>query len=90
MIRLQEFTRRQIIILSVLVVTIISIVGGSLYLSHKYHSYPQELVAVDSLCESNIDSAAILLNNHIMTITFTLLTANLLAQTSTPCLRVYM
>ncbi len=62
MIRLQEFTRRQIIILSVLVVIILSIVVGSLYLSHKYHSYPQELVAVDSLCEDKPDSAALILN----------------------------
>ena len=62
MVRLQEFTCRQIIILSVLVVIILSIVVGSLYLSHKYHSYPQELVAVDSLCEDKPDSAALILN----------------------------
>ena len=60
----QHFTKKKILILSAVVLTILSIILASVYINRKCHYYPKELIAVDSLCENKPDSAFLLLSRQ--------------------------
>ena len=59
---MSRLSRKQIVVLSVaaLAIAVIAIAAISVCCSH--HTYPRELVAADSLCENNPDSAEALLH----------------------------
>ena len=57
MIGFQELTRRQIYILSAALSAVLLIAMVATFRSCRPHTYPAELVAADSLCDSNADSA---------------------------------
>ncbi len=62
MIGFQELTRRQIYILSAALSAVLLIAMVATFRSCRPHTYPAELVAADSLCDSNADSAAVVLS----------------------------
>lgn len=59
--RLWGQASKPIKIISVVLLTIALIVSVLMYLGSIFHSYPKELVAIDSICDSNPDSAVVLL-----------------------------
>ncbi len=61
MIGFQELTRRQIYILSAALSAVLLIAMVATFRSCRPHTYPAELVAADSLCDSNADSALVVL-----------------------------
>ena len=56
------FSRKQIIVLSVAALAIAAIAIAAISVCCSHHTYPRELVAADSLCENNPDSAEALLH----------------------------
>ena len=62
MIGFQELTRKQIYILSAALSAVLLIAVVATFRSCRPHTYPAELVAADSLCDSNADSAAVVLS----------------------------
>ena len=56
------FSRKQIIVLSVAALAIAAIAIAAISVCCSHHTYPRELVAADSLCETNPDSAEALLH----------------------------
>ncbi len=62
MIGFQELTRKQIYILSAALSAVLLITMVATFRSCRPHTYPAELVAADSLCDSNADSAAVLIS----------------------------
>ena len=61
MFRLYELTRRQTAMFAVAAVVLVIAVAAAVYSCRFNHTYPQELTAIDSLCESRPDSAMALL-----------------------------
>ncbi len=62
MIGFQELTRKQIYILSAALSAVLLTAMVATFRSCLPHTYPAELVAADSLCDSNADSAAVVLS----------------------------
>ena len=62
MFRLYELTRRQTAMFAVAAVVLTIAVAAAVYSCRFNHTYPQELTAIDSLCESRPDSAEILID----------------------------
>ena len=61
MFRLYELTRRQTAMFAVAAVVLVIAVAAAVYSCRFNHTYPKELTAIDSLCESRPDSAMALL-----------------------------
>ena len=61
MFRLYELTRRQAAMFAAAAVVLVIAVAAAVYSCRFNHTYPQELTAIDSLCESRPDSAMALL-----------------------------
>ena len=61
MFRLYELTRRQTAMFAAAAVVLTIAVAAAVYSCRFNHTYPQELTAIDSLCESRPDSAMALL-----------------------------
>ena len=59
---LRGLTRKQIITYSVVASVIVAALAVTAYVNNYFHTYPEELVSVDSLCESKPDSAILLLS----------------------------
>ena len=62
MFRLYELTRRQTAMFVVAAIVLTIAVAAAVYSCRFNHTYPQELTAIDSLCESRPDSAEILID----------------------------
>lgn len=58
---LYNLTRKQILLYSAVVLTVVVALIFTLFAVNFRHTYPKELVAVDSLIESRPDSARLLL-----------------------------
>ena len=61
MFRLYELTRRQTAMFVVAAIVLTIAVAAAVYSCRFNHTYPKELTAIDSLCESRPDSAMALL-----------------------------
>ena len=61
MFKLYELTRRQTAMFAVAAVALVIAVAAAVYSCRFNHTYPKELTAIDSLCESRPDSAMALL-----------------------------
>ena len=59
---MSRFSRKQIVALSVAALAIAAIAIAAISVCCSHHTHPRELVAADSLCESNPDSAEALLH----------------------------
>jgi len=58
---LHNLTRKQILIYSIAASVIVATLAVVIFSVNFHHTYPKELVAIDSLCDSKPDSVRLLL-----------------------------